>query len=317
VDVIDQVGVQLGRVVERLRAEQALRSLADGVTESKGEAFFLSLGHHLVRALHADYALIGELKEGGDPTVRTLAVCGRGGVLENFEYLLAGTPCEDVVRHDTCVHPRDVQTIFPRDRILKDLGISAYAGTPLFDSAGRSLGLLAVLYVRPLQEWATAEALLQVYGVRAASELERRRAQRAFEILEIMPRVNPNPVLQFAADGTLTYFNAATQRLAQTMGRAHPRDILPHDTPGVVRKCLLTGVNGLVMETSEGGHTISWSFIPIPERHIVLVYAVEISFLLTLESELRKLNMLNPPGPRPARRGRPRDPMAGGDEPVH
>jgi GAF domain-containing protein len=300
VDIVDQVGVQLGRVVERMRAERALRDLADGVTESRGDAFFLSLCHHLVRALDADYALIGELsggdrREGTEPTVRTLAVCGRKGVLENFTYLLSGTPCENIVKRGPCVHPDDVQTLFPRDRILQDLGIHGYAGTPLFDSTGRALGLMAALYSRPLGEWRTVESLLQVYGARAAAELERLRAQRSLEVLEIMPHANPNPVLQFAADGTLTYHNAATERLARNMGRAHPRDILPHDTPGVVRKCLQTGVSGIVMETVEGGHTISWSFIPIQERNIVLAYAVEISFLLTLEAELRKLNMLDPP----------------------
>ena len=299
VDIVDQVGVLLGRVVERMRAERALQDLAQGVTKSRGDAFFLSLCHHLVRALAADYALIGEMSDGGreagDPTIRTLAVCGRNGVLENFTYILAGTPCENIVKRGACVHPEDVQTIFPNDRILKDMGIEGYAGTPLFDSAGRALGLMAVLYSRPLREWRTVESLLQVYGARAAAELERLRAQRSLEVLEIMPHANPNPVLQFAADGTLTYHNAATELLAKHMGKTHPRDILPHDTPGVVRKCLLTGVSGIVMETAEGGHTISWSFIPIQERGIVLAYAVEISFLLTLEAELRKLNMLDPP----------------------
>lgn len=316
-DIIDQVGVQLGRVVERLRAEQALRNLADGVTESRGDAFFLSLCHHLVRTLEADYALIGHLGGGeGEPTVRTLAVCSRAGVQENFEYLLAGTPCENIVKRGACVHPEGVQSLFPGDRTLKDMRIDAYAGTPLFDVGGRALGLMAVLYERPLQDWRTVEWLLRVYGARAASELERLRAQRSAEDVAIMPRVDPNPVLQFTADGALTYFNAATELLAANMGKSHPRDILPHDTPGVVRKCLQTGVSGIVMETTEGGHTISWSFIPILERNIVLAYAVEISFLLTLEAELRKLNMLDPPTP-PRLPRRKKDNGGSGGESVH
>jgi GAF domain-containing protein len=317
-EVISQVGVQLGRVVERMRAEEAIHDLATAVSESRGDAFFLSLCHHLARTVGADFAFIGELTEAPRNGVRTLALCGPTGVMENFVYDLSGTPCEDVVRKQPCVFPRDVQRLFPQDRVLADMGIEGYAGTPLSDAAGRPLGLMVVLYKRPLEDARKVESLLRVFAVRAASELERLRAERSLAAMEIFPRADPNPVLEFAADGTLTYFNAASERLARNMGRAHPRDILPHDITGVVRQCLLTGVSGIVMETSEGGHTISWSFIPVLERNIVLAYAVEISFLLALESEMRALGMLDPPaGPRPATPRKRRSRGGSGGEQVH
>ncbi|MGH9749901.1 MAG: GAF domain-containing protein [Candidatus Polarisedimenticolia bacterium] len=318
-EVVSQVGVQLGRVVERMRAEEAIHNLATAVSESRGDAFFLSLCHHLARTVGADFAFIGELTQEPGNNVRTLALCGPTGVMENIVYGLSGTPCEDVVRKQPCVFPRDVQRLFPQDRILADMGIEGYAGTPLSDAAGRPLGLMVVLYRQPLEDARKVESLLRVFAVRAASELERLRAERSLAAMEIFPRADPNPVLEFAADGTLTYFNVAAERLARNMGRTHPRDILPRDTTGVVRQCLLTGVSGIVMETSEGGHTISWSFIPVLERNIVLAYAVEISFLLTLESEMRALGMLDPPaGTRPAAPRGKRRPRGGtGGEQVH
>jgi GAF domain-containing protein len=312
-EIMDQVGIQLGRVIERMRAEESLRNLARGVAEAKGEAFFLSLAHHLVQTLHADYALIGALASPGAGSVRTLAACGRAGTLDNFEYRLEGTPCENVVGKDMCSYPRDVRRLFPRDRMLTDMGIEAYAGMPLFDSAGHALGLMVVLYTRPLANPRTAESLLQVFAVRAAAELERQRAQRALENLALFPRADPNPVLEFAADGTLSYWNAATERLARSMGKSHPREILPVDTKGIIRKCLETGVNGIVMETTGAGRTVSWAFIPVAAKRVVLAYAVEISFLLTLEAELRRLHMLDPP--RGRKPGRPRGAKKGsGDD---
>src|SRR5881409_832863 len=80
---MNQVGVQLGRVIERRRAEQTLSSLAQGIVAQKGEDFFQSLVGHLAKSVKADYALAGEVKEGRD-AVRTLAVCARGEIVPNF-----------------------------------------------------------------------------------------------------------------------------------------------------------------------------------------------------------------------------------------
>ena len=182
----------------------------------------------------------------------------------------------------------------------------------MFDSGGRALGLMCVLYVRPLPDPATAKSLLQVFAVRAAAELERLRAQRALEKLALFPRADPNPVLEFAADGALNYWNAATERLTRSMGKSHPREILPADTPGIIRKCLETGINGIVMETTGADRTVSWAFIPVANKRVVLAYAVEISFLLTLEAELRRLNMLDPP--RGRKPGRPRGAKKGSED---
>lgn len=303
-EIMDQVGIQLGRVIERMRAEEALRNLAQGVAEAKGDAFFLSLAHRLVQTLQADYALIGALAAPDAGSVRTLAACGRSGTLDNFEYRLEGTPCENVVGRELCCYPRDVRRLFPRDRLLAEMGIEAYAGMPLFDSGGRALGLMVVLYARPLACPKIAESLLQVFAVRAATELERQRAQRALEKLALFPRADPNPVLEFTANGTLSYWNGAAERLARSMGKSHPQEILPADTEGIVRKCLDTGINGIVMETTGADRTVSWAFIPVARKGIVLAYAVEISFLLTLEAELRRLNMLDPPRARGAGRHR-------------
>src|SRR5436309_4033966 len=146
--IMNQVGVQLGRVVERRRAEQTLTSLAQGIAANKGEDLFRSLVGHLAKSVKADYALVGELKEGRD-TIRTLAVGARGEFVPNFEYDLAGTPCEGVVGRGFCSYAHGVQEKFPRDRMLADMKIQGYAGTPLLDSRGRVLGILVALWCRP------------------------------------------------------------------------------------------------------------------------------------------------------------------------
>ncbi len=286
--VMNQVGAQLGRVVERRRAEQALTSLARGIVAQKGESFFRSLAGHLAKSVKADYALVGELQEGRD-AVRTLAVCARGEIVPNFEYDLSGTPCEAVVSQSPCSYRQGVQEKFPNDRLLADMQVQSYAGTPLFDSTGRIIGLLAALWRRPPANMRVAESMVQIFAVRAAAEMERKKAEEAAEKLAEVPRANPHPVLEFSGDGTLRFSNTAAHVLARSMGKDDPIHILPADTAGIVRKCMFTGKNGIVVDTLADERTIIWSFIPIVKNDSVFAHAFELTLFLNLHEEMRRM----------------------------
>ena len=131
----------------------------------------------------------------------------------NFEYGLPGTPCETVVNKQLCCYPRGVQRKFPQDRMLVELAAESYVGTPLFDSAGRPLGLMAVLYCRPLDEYRTIETLLRIFASRAAAEIERRQFEQVLRESEQRYRtITENigvGILQVSASGETIYANPA------------------------------------------------------------------------------------------------------------
>ena len=52
----------------------------------------------------------------------------------NDEWDLAGTPCEDVLKGNTCHHPMDVRHKFPTDPGSAD--VESYLGVPLRDAVG-------------------------------------------------------------------------------------------------------------------------------------------------------------------------------------
>src|SRR2546425_373227 len=195
--VMNQVGVQLGRIIERRRAEQTLSSLAQGIVAQKGEDFFQSLVAHLAKSVKADYALAGEVKEGRD-------------------------------------------------------------------------------------------------AVRAAAELERKRAEETAQKLAEVPRANPHPVLEFSGEGALRFSNTAAHVLARSMGKDDPIHILPADTAGIVRKCLDTGKNGIVVDRLADERTIIWSFIPIVKNDSVFAHAFELTLFLDLHDEMRRMGGLSP-----------------------
>lgn len=116
---------------------------------------------------------------------------------------------------------------------------------------------------------------------------ERKRAEREIEHLAAFPRFNPNPVLEFDAEGGLTYFNDAAKLMAQAFGQEHPTGILPPDSATLVKRCLSTGQRQWA-ETHVSGRSIVWKFYPIEPAHMVHCYAEDITERLNLEAQLRR-----------------------------
>ena len=125
------------------------RKIAQGTAHASGIAFFQTLVKHLARAVDAKYAFIAEFA-GSNTRVRTIAYWGEGQILDNEEWDLPGTPCEDVVQGNLCHHPTGVRLKFPGDAALVEMGIESYLGVPLLAPDGEHLGHLAVFDTRPM-----------------------------------------------------------------------------------------------------------------------------------------------------------------------
>src|SRR5262245_28374444 len=96
----------------------ALRAIVEAASHS-GEEYFQALVRHLARALDAHYAFVAEFASPETTTrARAIAFWARDRIAENFEWTLAGTPCEEVVQGKLCHHPSGVRHSFPNDRGL-------------------------------------------------------------------------------------------------------------------------------------------------------------------------------------------------------
>lgn len=164
--------------------EDAIREIAGGVASEGGQLFFQRLIQQLSKLFGADYALIGLLAEGGAEAIETLAVCAHGEIIENFTYPLAGTPCANVAGKEPCVYPRDVQHLFPKDALLVEMNAEGYFGAPLFDSSRRPLGIIVIVDSKPLQRVPQMADIIDIFAARAASEIERMRAERELSASE-------------------------------------------------------------------------------------------------------------------------------------
>jgi len=174
--------------------------LTQGISAVTGQAFFRLLVDNLARALEVEHVCIGELMSADRERVQTLAVHACGKPADNFIYDLAGTPCENVVDHKVCVYPAGIGKDFPTDAMLTKLGIESYAGTPLFDSRQRCLGLLAVMSSRPMGEPERVETALRLFAPRAAAELERKQVEDSLRKSEEFHRLISELASDYAYD---------------------------------------------------------------------------------------------------------------------
>ncbi|MDD1750243.1 MAG: ATP-binding protein, partial [Methanothrix sp.] len=125
---------------------------------------------------------------------------------------------------------------------------------------------------------------------------ERRLAETAIQKLAAFPQVNPNPVLEFAADGTLSYANDSARTLAKTLQKADPLAILPPGAETIVRDCLTTGQKKLREEVHINNRTITWSFFPVVASQVVHCYGADVTDILNLEAQLRHAQKLDSVG---------------------
>jgi PAS domain S-box-containing protein len=170
-------------VTARKLVEETVANVAAGMSAATGETFFQRLVERLSVTLGVDCAFVGEVVPGSGVQVRVLAAVGMGGNSAGFEYRLPDTPCANVVAEGLCVYPDKVAERFPKDRGLQEMGAQSYAGSPLRDSDGVVLGILAVISRRPLDNPQNAAAVLNIVGARAASELERSRNDETIRML--------------------------------------------------------------------------------------------------------------------------------------
>jgi PAS domain S-box-containing protein len=138
----------------------------------------------LASILGTEAALIGEFIDSGRTKMRTLAVWYDGRQLQNFDYDVAHSPCRYIVGRASRFVAAGVNAEFAPGTLFATQGFDAYAGYSLFDANDEQVGLIVALSRRPLADRDLAEALMKIFAVRAAAELERRRAAEALQISE-------------------------------------------------------------------------------------------------------------------------------------
>jgi len=180
-------------ITGRKSVEEAIRNISEGVSSVVGEKFFQSLTMYVNKILNADYTYIAEVLADKPGFVRTVSFIADGKIIDNLEVDIKGTPCETVLSENVCLCPSGVQSMFPHAHLMAEMNVEGYVGKLLYGSSGNKLGLIAVMYRKPVKEVNLARLTLKIFAARAAAEIERRQYQdmllRTNNELEIKIRV--------------------------------------------------------------------------------------------------------------------------------
>jgi signal transduction histidine kinase/CheY-like chemotaxis protein/HAMP domain-containing protein len=178
-----------------------------------------------------------------------------------------------------------VETQFAKSPLLAELGVVSGAAVAI-PTRDKPFGVLAV-HTTHLREFSPDDVqfMLAVANV-VGMATERIRAETETEKLAAFVKENPNAALEITADGEVTYFNDAAEKLATVLGQEHPKYILPEQFPKIVRECLDVNHGQTGRLTKIGSHTIAWSFHPLPDSGVVHCYGEDITARLSLEAQL-------------------------------
>ncbi len=164
-------------ITQLKRVESIVEAIANGTAGHSGESFFRALVQNFADALRVDSAFITECSSRPATRARTLAFWRAGEFDPNFDYELAGTPCERVIQDDRIVcHHDGLAQMFPREA-----GYASYLGVPIHARDGGVIGHLAFLDTAPMGDDMLVESVYRIFAARAGVEIELGRALSRLE----------------------------------------------------------------------------------------------------------------------------------------
>ncbi len=153
---------------------------------------------------------------------------------------------------------------------------------------GEAFGVLGVHTSRPRSFNEDEVHFLLSIGTVLAMAVARRQAEGQMEKLAAFARLNPNPAMELAADGSITYSNEAALRLARKVGLQTPRELLPANIAHLARTALSEEPGKLDLETQVHGRNLAWSLHAVRNSRVVHAYVEDITERLNLQSQLRQ-----------------------------
>ena len=197
---------------EQRRLQSAVMKVAAGVSAGTGKEFFEQLAKNMAEALGAAAGFVVRLLPGEPLTARTVAAVVDGEAIDNFDYLLAGMPCESLLQGDDFLVLTAAAELFPGFP-LTHLKPEAYVGRRLVNSAGDAIGLLFVLFREQLKEADFISTTLKIFAARAAAELERQETDALVSEQASLLDKAQDAIVVRSVDHRILFWNKSAERL--------------------------------------------------------------------------------------------------------
>ncbi len=282
-----------------------LHAIVEGTAGSTGNDFFRTLVQHLASAMGTPHAFVSEFIP--PQKIRTLAFWSDGKIVDNIEYELPGTPCEEVIGGSVCYLPSGVQAKYP-----VEAGIESYLGVPLVGQDGTVFGHLCVLDAAPMPAQPTKLGIFRIFAARVTAELARLRAEaRQRESEERFRDLFDEAPIAYVHEGLDSRFMRANKAALRILGitAEEARDMvgrsLVPETPDAQRRFKEafesigrgTDTSGVVLELrrKDDGKPVwvQWWSRPEPGGTFTRTMLVDITERVLMEQEQARLKAQN------------------------
>ncbi len=164
---------------------ELIAGIAESVSVTDEGHFFAHLARNLADILRVDLVSVCERRPEDRGELKSLGAFIDGRESISIDCALANTPSALVISQGISLYLDDVRQSFPLDSELAGLQARSFAGAPIYGTDGCVLGLIKVAAREPIRDPQTVKATLEIFSVRAASELERRKAITALRACEV------------------------------------------------------------------------------------------------------------------------------------
>lgn len=271
---------------QREQLEKAVLAVATGVSAGAGAQFFETLCLHLAEACGAAVAGVAEVIPDRPTLARTFACVAHGQSLANCEYSIGDTPCNTLRSQEEFMVHSGLAEEYPLAPVARAFGARAYVGRRLVGSSGQMVGILFVLFSEPLEETGHISATLRIFAARAASEIERKQAQkRVQEQAALLDAAHEAIYVRDLSDRVL-YWNRGAEKLygwssGEAVGRT-VRELLGGGQAEVAEATRILQAQGEwrgeIEKRSKEGHphtvAVNWTLVRDEQDHPKAVLAI-------------------------------------------
>ena len=145
-----------------------------------GQDWLESFCKTVIQVLDVDIAIIGTFNTERTRVTSFCSVVGRKRI-KNFEYDLAGTPCEYTLNQQGYFCEDRVQETYPYDQDLVDMRAVGYVGVTLLDGDQNPLGIISLMSHSPMKEAKKYLGILKLASTRVSAELLQTLQQETLE----------------------------------------------------------------------------------------------------------------------------------------
>lgn len=196
----------------RKQMEKTLQLIMEGTSTATGTDFFNDLVRCIAQVMGVEIAFITRLNGTKPRVVESIAMWIKDELVDNSKWEIKNTPCKQVITGRTVIVPHDVQQKFPKDSWLQKVRAESYLAVPILDVDGKVVGHMGVLDSKPMEDPKRLESIIQIFAVRAGTELQRLQTE---EELESIFTSNPLPIITLDNNLTIYHSNTAAQEYCQ------------------------------------------------------------------------------------------------------